>query len=129
MNARLREILFQFGAILLVGVAVYAIFNALGVFMGKGKEYREVTFRVDGSASAAVVTYTQENGEASQPLDVSLPWKKTVRFKEPRPVYLTVGNPSQIGAIRCVILLDGEAWKEQSATAPLDKVACAGLVP
>ncbi|MCI0520237.1 MAG: hypothetical protein L0Z70_08270 [Chloroflexi bacterium] len=108
---------------------MYAIFNALGVFMGGQKDYREVTFRVDGSASAAVVTYTQENGEATKPLDVTLPWKKTVRFKEPRPVYLTVGNPSQIGEIRCVILLDGEAWKEQRAAAPLDKVACAGIVP
>jgi hypothetical protein len=44
-------------------------------------------------------------------------------------IILTASNPSQTGSIQCELLLDGKAWKKESAKAPNDKVSCAGIVP
>jgi hypothetical protein len=85
-----------------------------------------VTYRVDGSASMAVVTYRLNDGATTRPEDVSLPWKKTVEFPESRVVILTASNPIQTGTLRCQLLLDGKVWKQDEAEA---KVSCAGVLP
>ena len=97
---------------------------------GAGAEgAHRVTYRVDGSASMAVVTYRLKDGASTRPEDVSLPWKKTVEFTESRVVILTASNPIQTGTIRCQLLLDGKVWKQDEANSEAGKVACAGVLP
>jgi hypothetical protein len=129
MNRRTQEIITQ-GLSLAIAIAiVMVVFNALGVFSLPRGDDHDVTYTVVGNTAAAVVTYTQSDGAATMPLDVTLPWKKTVRFDQATSVYLTVGNPSQIGSITCELKLDGEEWKKESAASPDDKISCAGIVP
>jgi hypothetical protein len=108
---------------------VVALLNALGAFKSRNPQSHQVTYRVEGTTAVAVVTYTQEDGSSTAPMEVTLPWKKEVRFTQTTPVILTVGNPSQVGHITCILYLDGAEWKRESASAPKDKVSCAGIVP
>jgi len=118
--------------------AVFLVLLLAGAFLliktlsasgaGAGGEHR-VTYRVDGSASMAVVTYRLKDGASTRPEDVSLPWKKTVEFTESRVVILTASNPIQTGTIRCQLLLDGKLWKQEEAKSGAGKVSCAGVLP
>lgn len=109
-------------------IILAALFYWLLKFIGTQAPYHTVTYIAQGSASAVVVTYTQSNGVSTKPLDVMIPWKKTIRFDQATTVILTVANPSQTGRIQCVLLLDGEPWKEGDLTSS-DKTSCAGIVP
>ena len=118
--------------IILVGLVVVALvwlFIALGVTKPKGTSIRLITYKIEGASGAGVVTYTKEDGQASGILDVSVPWHLDLRIPSRTVVVLTAGNPSQLGNLTCVILLDGGAWKTQTAKAPGDKISCAGIVP
>lgn len=105
-----------------------ALLNALGAFKSRTPNSHQVTYKVEGNAAVAVVTYTEEDGHNTSPLEVTLPWKKTLHIKD-MPVFLTATNPSQVGRITCILYLDGVEWKRETATAPRDKVSCAGIVP
>jgi hypothetical protein len=114
-------------AVFTAGVLV--TLNMLGVFSERRDGGHSVTFKLEGSASNAKITYTMANGKSSGPLDVTLPWKKTVHFSQPTTVILTAGNQNQTGSIRCYLLLDGQDWKHDQSAMPNDKVSCAGIVP
>ncbi len=112
---------------ILVGVVV--LLTYLGVFKVKPKGLHEITYRVDGGASTALVTYSLEDGSRSPKLDVTLPWNTSIYIGGNTTVVLTAGNTSQVGSIRCAILLDGKEWKKETNVNPGDKVSCAGIVP
>jgi hypothetical protein len=101
----------------------------MGVFTPATPGTHEVTFRIIGSASAAVITYTQQDGTPTERLNITIPWKKVIRYDQSLAVILTAGNPTQTGNITCLLLLDGQDWKKDTATSPVDKVSCAGIVP
>lgn len=109
-------------------IAALALLYRLGAFEARPGFPHTVTYRVSGSAGTAFVTYTQPNGVQTQRLDVALPWQTTVTISKRTTVILTAGNPGQAGTIACAILLDGEEWKRDSASAPQDKVSCGGVV-
>jgi hypothetical protein len=129
MTRQTRDLLIQITVVILLLAGSWAVMNAFGVFSPRGKGVNDVIFRVEGSPAAAVVTYTQEDGQATAPLDVSLPWQKKIRYTRSMAVILTAANPSQTGRIECSIILNGATWKEDVATSPLDKVSCAGILP
>ena len=129
MNQRPGRLVAQIVVVILVLGIVLVVLSALGVFSPKTPGSHEVTFRITGNTSAAVITYTLEDGAQSAPQNVSVPWKKAIRYEQSLAVILTAGNPTQTGSISCVLLLDGEEWKKDTATSPSDKVSCAGIVP
>jgi hypothetical protein len=114
--------------VLLLGGAFFLIKTLAASAAGARGEHR-VTYRVDGSASMAVVTYRLKDGSSTRPEDISLPWKKTVEFTESRVVILTASNPIQTGTIRCQLLLDGKVWKQEEDKSGAGKVSCAGVLP
>jgi hypothetical protein len=124
-----KEILRQSIYLVIFLAALFGLLNFLGVFKPKANPAHLVTYRVEGSTTTAIITYTQADGEQTGRENVGVPWKKAVRFREPTTVVLTAGNLSQTGTIRCILLLDGEEWKRETASSPQDKVSCAGIVP
>ncbi len=118
---------------ILVVVAVVGVgalvFYLLGAFNSRPEGYRTITYRVEGTASTAVITYTQPNGSKTELIEISVPWHKTMNFPKGMIIVLTVGNPTQTGDLKCKLLLDGKDWKEQTAKAPRDKVSCGGIIP
>ncbi len=76
-----------------------------------------------------MITYTKADGISIEPENISIPWRLSVRFSKSYTVILTAANPTQIGSIKCIILLDGEEWKQAATDGPGDKVSCAGIVP
>ncbi len=125
---RRRDLTIQIIVVVIV-LAIAAGACYLWVIGRKPSNGHSVTYKVDGSASVAVVTYIQADGAATKPEDVRVPWRKKLTIPSGTIVILTVGNPTQIGDITCSILLDGAAWKQESASAPADKASCAGIVP
>ncbi len=113
---------------LVLGVGAL-IFYFLGAFNSRPQGYRSITYRVEGTASTAVVTYTQPNGSKTELIEIGVPWHKTMNFPKGMIVVLTVGNPTQTGDLKCKLLLDGKEWKEQFAKSPKDKVSCGGIIP
>lgn len=106
--------------------AMYLILNAFGVFRGARPGTHNITFRVDGNASTALITYTRADGKSSPKFDASLAWSETINFPRGQLVILTAGNTTATGKIRCRLFLDGAEWKRDEAP---DKVSCAGMVP
>lgn len=113
----------------LVAAAGIGIFAMLGVFRPTQPGYRMVTYRIEGTASTGVVTYTQPDGSTTELIEISIPWSKTVKMPKGTVIVLTGSNPTQTGDMTCKLILDGKDWKMQSAKAPKDKVSCAGIVP
>jgi len=110
-------------------IALALLFNRMMALRKGGVEERRVTYRVDGTASMAVITYRLQDGSTTRPEDVSLPWQTTMDFPESEMVILTASNPVQTGILRCQILLDGRHWIEEKAASETDKVSCGGILP
>jgi hypothetical protein len=108
---------------------IFLLFNALGVFRPTLPIKHEVTYRVDGTASTAILTYTKEDGSSTPRFDATLPWSRKIVFSDRTLAILTAGNTTQTGNIRCTILLDGKEWKKEENKMPSDRVSCAGIVP
>ena len=128
-NRRNPNTLGQLLLVVLVIVGALVLLYFLGVFSDKPRATRTVTYTVEGSASTAVVTYTQKDGKSTGLIDISVPWHLSLEFSKGTVIILTVGNPTQTGSIDCILLLDGKEWKKKSTKPPDDKVSCAGIVP
>lgn len=109
--------------LLLVGLAV-----SLKVFTPKATSHR-ITFRVESSGGIAFITFMDSKNSQKDRLQVSTPWERSYINPSGTQVYVTAGNPTQMGSIKCYLKIDGKTWKTDSATIPNDSVACAGIVP
>jgi hypothetical protein len=128
-NTRNRQLITQSIFLVVFVAGVLWLCSALGVFSKREPAPHTVTYKVDGSTTAGVITYTQADGGTTRPENVSVPWQLAVKFSKSTTVILTAGNPNQTGSIRCTLLLDGEVWKQDSTDSPGDKVSCAGILP
>ena len=129
MNAARPNLFRQFivlGFVLLAigGITLWAI-GQLGRVPGK----HSVVYKLSGSASVVVATYTRADGSQTVPENVGLPWTQKENFSQPGTAILTAGNPTQTGNVRCELYVDGELWEQNEIKAPRDKLTCAGLVP
>jgi len=113
---------------IVIGVSI-AVLAAAGLFRTGSEEGHLVTYRVGGTTSTAVITYTAADGVSTDTFESAVPWKKSIRYPKTTIVILTAGNPTQTGSIECQLLLDGKVWKSNSTKMPGDKVSCAGIVP
>lgn len=124
---RNRQILEISIVILLIILAVVILWR-LDAFKPLPK-YRTVTYRVEGSGPV-LINYTQPDDRTVSLTNIFPPWRSTdMIFERGVDVIITVGNVSQVGSIKCIILIDGKNWRESSANSPEDKVSCSGKVP
>jgi len=115
--------------ILIIGGGIWA-FMAISQWALRSKNgQHSITLRVEGTASLAVITYTQTNGESTKPAEVRVPWEKTLSYKPGTIVVITAANPMQMGSLTCIMRLDRQSWKKDTANSPLDKISCAGMSP
>jgi len=121
--------------IILQVVLILAICLALGIAAWVFKIFappagsHTVTMRIESTGGSALVSYQTVRDGPKQSLTVSTPWEQSFTLPAGNEVFLTAGTPSQTGTISCFIKLDGGAWKNNTAEAPADQVACAGIVP
>lgn len=89
----------------------------------------EVSYRVTGSASVSLVTYTGSDGQATAPEFQPLPWLYgPIKISEPTMVVVTAHNSSQYGSVKCEILLNGKVWKTDQVNNPDLNASCGGYV-
>jgi hypothetical protein len=112
--------------ILVCGGAVYLAIN-FGLF--KSKDSRSVTIHVENSSGDMQIMYTLPNDTVSEWTRTSSPWDKYLIIKKDTEIYVSAANPNGDGIIKCFILLEGKAWKKDSAIYPADKISCAGIIP
>jgi hypothetical protein len=115
--------------VVVVIAIILGVFYLLGVFDQNKPSPHTLIYKVTGSSSAAVITYTREDGTTTEADELGIPWHLTIKAKKSLVVVLTAGNPTQAGTIKCTITLDGKEWKTDTTNAPGDKVSCAGIVP
>lgn len=89
-----------------------------------------ITYRVSGTSSTSLITYTQEDGTASEPEFFPLPWKSgPYTYDHPLMVVVTAHNSSQYGTVKCEIFKDGQVWKQDEVSNPDLNASCGGYVP
>jgi hypothetical protein len=119
--------------IFVVSAVILAILGYVGYLVfstPSTPEQRTVTFRIEGTVGSARITYTDTDGHQTDATFVSIPWQPPSKlYRGGTQVFLTAGTAATSGTITCVILLDGQEWKRDSATGSEGKVACGGIVP
>lgn len=116
--------------IVLASVSLIYLLTRTTLFRRTDDIPHDVVYIVKGNAGVALVTYTQTNGEATEPEFVSIPWRlPAIRYYEPTMVILTAHNSMQYGEVECIILLDGKEWVQDRAVSPKLNASCGGFVP
>lgn len=88
-----------------------------------------ITLRVEANSGSATIQYDAGQYQQTDPDKVfNTPWERSWVLKSGTTVLLTAGNHHESGSLKCVIKMDGKAWKSDTATLPDDKVACGGIV-
>ena len=85
-----------------------------------------VDYIVEGTAKSAMITYSDGSANISQ-TTVTLPWKRTYTMKNGALPSVVAQNQGT-GTLYCRIYLDGNLWKEASATNQYGVVTCNGMV-
>jgi hypothetical protein len=114
--------------IVAIGIGVIAYMLTKDTMLQRG-DTRHLTFTVEASGVSANITLSDSVGAQSFSGVTSTPWNRTATYQAGTQVYLTAGNPSGYGTIKCAITIDGRQWKNNEATSPSDKVGCAGIIP
>jgi hypothetical protein len=113
--------------LVLLAVIVGFIFYLLSTKTSTGSH--SIHFQVEASGGFSIITLQAGSTSIATPATVTMPWQQTLQLPSGTVVYLTASNPTQTGNLACFILLDSQAWKKETTTAPKDGVACAGIVP
>jgi len=112
-------------AIILVVVILAVIFIPRSVPPGQ----HLITLRVEANSGSATIQYDAGEYQQTDPDKIfNTPWERTWLLKSGTQVLLTAGNHQESGSLKCIIKLDGKAWKTDTATLPDDKVACGAIV-
>ena len=91
---------------------------------------RTATYEVDGSASKAFVTYTNESGAIEQD-EVSVPWSKKFSVSSGQFLSVSAQNRSNggRGTISCRIVVNKSEIQTAESDAQYGIATCSGLVP
>ncbi len=123
-----RTLFFQVLIVSILCIILVALAVSLKVFSPQSGSHR-ITFRVESSGGIANITYKDMRNLQKDRLQISTPWERNWNNPSGTEVYLTAGNPTQIGSIKCFLKIDGKVWKNDIANSPDDAVVCAGIVP
>jgi hypothetical protein len=73
------------------------------------RDYR-VTYKLDGTARTAHVTYTNQDG-GTEMEDVTVPWEKTFTARRGHFLYISAQIGTQSGSLKAQIDVDGKQFK------------------
>lgn len=116
--------------LILAVIGLLAFWGVKNVYRPEGRvNLPEVTYRVTGSASVSLITYTRKDGTAAEPEFYPLPWQSgPFQYDQPMMVVLTAHNSSQYGTVKCEILKDGVVWKVDEVKNPNLNASCGGYI-
>jgi uncharacterized protein (UPF0333 family) len=100
---------------LLAVICICVVFLASSVNIGGGGEAHRVVLRVDGSSSAAFITYNNAQGGGEQ-VEVTIPWEKGFTVSESIFLYVAAQNKNDTGTVNCKISVDGKTLKTSSSS-------------
>ena len=80
------------------------------------KDNHKVTFRVESSGGDSLHYIQGQSKYAEEKIQVSTPWEKIWDNPSGAEVYITAGNPTQLGSIKCILKIDGKTWKTDVAS-------------
>jgi hypothetical protein len=112
-------------AVVLVAIILAVVFIPRAAKPGQ----HSITLRVESTSGSATIQYDAgQYVQRDSTKTFNTPWERTWVLESGTDVVLTAGNHEQSGTLKCYIKMDGNPWKSDSATMPIDKVACAGIV-
>ena len=123
-----RKIFIQILVVSIVCIVLVALAVTLQGILPLLKILIRITFRVELSGGIAYITYKDTKNLQKEKIQVSTPWEKTWENPSGAEVYITAGNPTQMGSIKCILKIDGKVWKSDTASGQDDFVVCAGIV-
>lgn len=88
----------------------------------------EVTYFVNGSASAARLTYTNATGGTDQK-EVGLPWRLRFNSKPREHAYISAQNSGESGTVYVEIQVNGKTLQTGEASTAYGIATASGLVP
>ncbi len=89
---------------------------APGAAGGRAEFTFQVTYRVTGTASAAMLTFRNAKGDTEQ-TSVPLPWELSFDAKGATFLYLSAQNEGSAGSVTCEIALDGPVGRRRRRAA------------
>jgi hypothetical protein len=122
-----RKFFIQILLVSIVCIVLVALAVTFRVFTPVKNTHR-ITFRVESSGGIAYITYKDSRNLQKEKIQVSTPWEKNWDNPSGTEVYITGGNPTQMGSIKCILKIDGKVWKSDTASGQDDSVVCAGIV-
>lgn len=128
MDPNRRNLIFQFilVAAIIIGIIIAAI---IYIPQTTKPDRRRVTLRVESSSGSVTIQYKAGEEKQTDPEKTyNTPWQKEMVLDSGTEVILTAGNYQQMGSLKCILKLDGQTWKTDSSTMPIDRVSCAGIV-
>jgi len=87
-----------------------------------------IVYRVEGTASSAMITYMNDQTGMEQLNKVRLPWQKSYNMKTGSSTSLVAQSNDYGKTITCIIELDGEEWKRSSSSGDFVVVTCTGWI-
>jgi hypothetical protein len=122
-----RRLFIQILVVSILCIVLIALAVTFRVFT-PDKNTHKITFRVESSGGIAYITYKDSRNLQKEKIQVTTPWEKNWDNPSGAEVYVTAGNPTQLGSIKCILKIDGKTWKTDTASGQDDSVVCAGIV-
>lgn len=82
-----------------------------------------VTYRIEGTASGALITYSNDQGGTEQ-LNVALPWSKSYKMERGDFASLVAQSDSYGQSIACIIEVNGKELKRSTSSGDFVVVTC-----
>jgi hypothetical protein len=109
-----------------VGILIWFFFS---VFChGCSTSPRSVTYRVDGTARSASLTYQNAQGGTQQET-VALPWEQPMTAQAGSFVYISAQNQGESGNVTVHIIVDGTEFKQSTARGAYAIASASGSCP
>jgi hypothetical protein len=92
-----------------------------------GADQRAVTYSVTGDAPVVRIYFTNQNGATESDL-FSLPFERTIVFKQGATLDLLAENMGDTGTVICEIIMNDKVLKTSSASGPRQIAGCIDAV-
>jgi hypothetical protein len=114
--------------LILVAAAVGGMIFFLGNQPKAVSSGSSIVFRITGTASVAMITYTKPDGIISEPEAVNMPWvSRPIRYRSGLIVVITAALPGS-GKVKCEILSDNKIVDANELAPFKDKALCGVVV-
>jgi hypothetical protein len=88
----------------------------------------DITYRIEGTANAALITYSNDQGGTEQLNNINLPWEQSYKMDYGGYASLVAQSSDYGNTITCIIKLDGKEWKRSSSAGDFVIATCIGWI-